>query len=175
MGGPIQKQMAKAIPTCASAFDLVAWEVTSESIALREKSIMVTKEKFLLRTHIASWTFPSLSPPITRESAYEANVVDFTHLDKSRWCVCVCRYGDDDLHKSGEYVPNHGYEENAFTSIFIGKRADYWRNEELEGPVYMTQYSNIRITGQFDVREGRTHKPTKKYNIPSFGLPTGDV
>ena len=31
-------------------------------------------------THIANWTLPSLSPPMTRESMYDAKVVLFIHL-----------------------------------------------------------------------------------------------
>jgi hypothetical protein len=31
-------------------------------------------------TYIANWTLPSLSPPMTRESMYDANVVLFIHL-----------------------------------------------------------------------------------------------
>ena len=31
-------------------------------------------------TYIANWTLPSLSPPMTRESKYDANVVLFIHL-----------------------------------------------------------------------------------------------
>lgn len=32
-------------------------------------------------TYIASWTLPSLSPPMTRESMYDAKDVDWIHLD----------------------------------------------------------------------------------------------
>lgn len=58
MGGPIQKQMANAIPTEASALLRFAAEVMSDSMAM------------------ASWTFPSLNPPMTLDNMYEANVVD---------------------------------------------------------------------------------------------------
>jgi hypothetical protein len=47
----------------------------------------------------------------------------------------MCCYSDDDSHKSGKYVSNHCYEENTFAAILIGKGADYWGNDELEGPV----------------------------------------
>lgn len=58
MGGPIQKQMAKAIPTWAKALERFVGVVTSDKMAM------------------ASCTFPSLKPPITRESMYEAKEVD---------------------------------------------------------------------------------------------------
>jgi hypothetical protein len=32
-----------------------------------------------------------------------------------------------------------------------------------------------RIVEHLNVREGRPHESTKKYHIPSFRLPTGDV
>jgi hypothetical protein len=51
---PKVKQTEKAIPIRARDFDLVSVSVTSPIIA------------------VLSWTFPSLSPPIKRESKKEA-------------------------------------------------------------------------------------------------------
>ena len=35
-------------------------------------------------TYIANWTLPSLSPPMTRESKYDAKVVLFIHLREQK-------------------------------------------------------------------------------------------
>ena len=52
------------------------------------------------KAYIASWTFPSLNPPITRESIYDANDVDCIHLKRlfsTSASVCAHKL---DVHKS---------------------------------------------------------------------------
>jgi len=72
----MQKQMAKAIPTCARALDRFSEVVTSDKMALKVVQVSVPKCHDITQANIANCTFPSLNPPITRDSMYEANDVD---------------------------------------------------------------------------------------------------
>jgi hypothetical protein len=72
----MQKQMAKAIPTCAKALDRFSGVVTSDNMALDRMGGLAVGSISKTQTNIANCTFPSLRPPITRESMYEANDVD---------------------------------------------------------------------------------------------------
>jgi hypothetical protein len=76
----MQKQMAKAMPTRARAFARLAGVVMSERIALGRTKLGPPFAHALKMTYIASWTLPSLSPPMTRESMYDAKVVLLIHL-----------------------------------------------------------------------------------------------
>jgi hypothetical protein len=91
---PKVKQTEKAIPIRARDFDLVSVSVTSPIIA------------------VLSWTFPSLSPPIKRESRKDA----YSQLGR-----------DGETYKSGRPKPyyrrqdvaRHGCQQDLLTSISI--------------------------------------------------------
>lgn len=75
----MQKHIANAMPTWARALDLFSGVVTSERIALQSR-LSISGRISIGATYMASCTFPSLSPPITRESIYDAKDVDCIQL-----------------------------------------------------------------------------------------------
>jgi hypothetical protein len=54
----------------------------SERIALDRSEVVYELAHVLKTTYMASWTLPSLSPPMTRESMYDAKVVLHIHLQE---------------------------------------------------------------------------------------------
>lgn len=68
IGGPIMKQIAKAIPTCANAFPRFSGVVMSEIMALQQDFSNFRQVMRHQATDIASCTLPSLRPPMARES-----------------------------------------------------------------------------------------------------------
>ena len=79
-------------------------------------------------TYIANCTFPSLSPPITRESRYDANDVDWIHLYTNEQ-VLISRAAPKltvafrgYIHKGREYIANHCDEEHPLAAVLVTER-----------------------------------------------------
>ena len=99
----------------------MAGVVMSERIALVGLSVINTDTDVDV-TYIANWTLPSLSPPMTRESKYDANVVLFIHLCEQKGQCSSTHFNDFVYaHKGGEYIANHSDQKNFFASIFVGE------------------------------------------------------
>lgn len=119
MGGPMQKQIANAMPTCANAFERVAVEVTSERIAL--SGGVVSDNGFILATkHLhcqlhVSFTQTSYNSreQIRRKCCglYPTNVNGLFIIGK------LSKNGD--VHNCGKDIANHRDEENAFPTILV--------------------------------------------------------
>ena len=91
---PKVKQTEKAIPIKARDFDLVSVSVTSPIIA------------------VLSWTFPSLSPPIKRESRKEA----YSQLGRDSGTY---ESGRPEPYYRGQDIARHGCQQDLLTSISI--------------------------------------------------------
>jgi hypothetical protein len=89
---PKVKQTEKAIPIRARDFDLVSVSVTSPIIA------------------VLSWTFPSLSPPIKRESRKDA----YSQLGRDSGTY---ESGRPEPYYRRQDVARHGGQQDLLTSI----------------------------------------------------------
>ena len=71
-----------------------------------------------MRSYMASWTLPSLRPPMTRESMYVANELDPIHL-QDIVNSGASPSGKAYIHKGREYIPNHREEKDALAAILV--------------------------------------------------------